>query len=181
MNKEKLAIWASIAGIIGVCIAAIALIPAFGSWLNPNVSPQYVAPSDSGSPNTDTQIPTSFPNVSNNPPVVFFNEWVNIDSQSKAIKQVSIQAKDGGTYINMIGSCSPTDCNFREEAPNVVVNYNYDSETEILHVEWIFDFQILTQELTITPDNQLRVKTLTHYTDNSGRVDYEMVDYYTRQ
>lgn len=179
--KEKITLWASIAAIIGVCIAAIALIPAFGSWLMPQDSNQYVPPSNNGSPNTNVQVPTSLPNASNNPPTVFFNEWVNVDTQSKTIKQVSIQAKDGGTYINMIGSCSPTDCNFREEAPTVVVNYNYDSETGILHVEWVFDFQILTQELTITSDNQLRVRTLTHYTDNSGRVDYEMVDYFTRQ
>jgi len=185
MNKDnqhtKLAIWASIAGIIGVCIAAIALIPAFGSWLSPKETVQYVPAPDNGAPISPTSPSYSFPSVLNNPPVVFFNEWVNIDSQSKAIKRVSIQAKDGGAYINMIGSCSPTDCNFREEAPTVVVNYNYDSETEILHVEWVFDFQILTQELTITSDNQLRVRTLTHFIDNSGRVDYEMVDYFTRQ
>lgn len=181
-NKDKrLAKWASIAGIIGVCIAAIALIPAFGSWLMPQDSTQYVPPSDNGSPNTNVEIPTSLPNVSNNPPTVFFNEWVNVDTQSKTIKQVSIQTKDGGTYINMIGSCSPTDCNFREENPTVVVNYNYDSETKILHVEWIFDFQTLTQELTITSDNQLRVKTFVRHTDNSGKADYEMVDYYIRQ
>lgn len=181
MNKENIKLWASIATIIGTCIAAIALIPSFVQLFRPPETVQYVAPPDSGAPISPTLPSYSFQSVLNNPPVVFFNEWVNIDPQSKNIKQVSIQVKDGGAYINMIGSCSPTNCNFREEAPTVVVNYNYDSETEILHVEWAFDFQILTQELTITSDDQLRVKTLTHYTDNSGRVDYEMVDYFTRQ
>jgi len=181
MNKEKIAIWASVAGIIGVCIAAIALIPAFGSWLSPQGSVQYVAPSDSGSPNTDTQIPTSFPSVSNNPPVTFFNEWVNIDSQTDNIKRVSIQEKDGGTFINMFGACSPTDCNFREYSPSPVVTYNYNPETGILHVEWVFDFKTMTQELTITPDGQLKVATHEHFTDNSGRLDYDTVSYFTKQ
>ncbi|MCC6683579.1 MAG: hypothetical protein IT247_00770 [Bacteroidia bacterium] len=179
--SEKIKRWASIATIIGTCIAAIALIPPFVQMFKPPETFQYVATPDSSIPVLPPSSSYSFPNVSNNPPVPFFNEWVNIDSQSKTIKRVSIQAKDGGAYINMIGSCSPTDCNFREEAPTVTVNYNYDSETEILHVEWVFDFQILTQELTITSDNQLRVKTLTHFIDNSGRVDFEMVDYFTRQ
>jgi hypothetical protein len=180
-NKGNLATWASIAGIIGVCIAAIALIPAFGSWLSPKESPQYVAPSDSGSPNTNTQILTSFPSVPNNPPVTFFNEWVNIDSQSEDLIRVSIQAKDGGTFINMYGACSPTDCNFREYSPAPVVNYNYDPETEVLNVEWIFDFEIMTQELTITPDGQLKVTSHEHFIDNSGRLDYDSVSYFTRQ
>lgn len=178
---------ATIIAIIGVCIAAIALIPAFGVWLSPRESVQYVFLSGGESPTTNTQSPPTsyssypFPSVPNNPPVVFFNEWVNIDSQSNTIKQVSIQTKDGGTYINMFGACSPTDCNFREYSPPPVVNYTYDSETRILHVEWAWDFQIMAQELTITSDGQLRVKTFNHFIDNSGRVDFEMVDYFTRK
>lgn len=172
------------AKIIALIAAVVGLLTAIVILLTEGIKLARELPSQSPQPSIAEAVETSSyspSNISSNPPVVFFNEWVNIDPQSKSIKQVSIQARDGGTYINMIGSCSPTDCNFREESPTVTVNYNYDSETEILHVEWIFDFQIMTQELTITADNQLRVETLTHFTDNSGRADFEMVDYYTRR
>lgn len=189
MEKTNPRLWAAIT--LGVAIIAClgTIIAALIPRLLPDPTPVMIVvtatSNEPGSvPSTNQVVPSSpntIPNVSNNPPVVFFNEWVNVDPQSKTIKQVSIQAIDDGTYVNMIGSCSPTDCNFREESPTVVVNYNYDSEAEILYVEWVFDFQVMTQELTITPDNQLRVKTFTHFTDDSGRADFEMVDYFTRQ
>lgn len=122
----------------------------------------------------------SFPSVSNNPPAEFFGEWVNADSQHEEITRISIQANDGETYINMFGACQPTDCNFRE-IPSSSVKYSYASGAEILHIEWVMDFVIMTQELTITSDKQLKVKTYEHYVDNSGRLDFEMTEYFTRR
>lgn len=143
------------------------------------------APASTPVPPTSIPVPiptNSSSSVSNNPSVSFFNEWVNVDSQSGSITRVSIQAKDGGTYINMFGSCHPTDCNFREGNPVPVVSYNYDSEASILHVEWTMSFAVLTQQLSlVSTDGQLKVTTHTHFTDNSGRLDYDSVDYFTRQ
>ena len=57
---KTIGIVASIATIIATCIAAIALIPAFGQWLSPREPVQYVAPPDSGSPNTVEVSPTAY-------------------------------------------------------------------------------------------------------------------------
>ena len=116
-----------------------------------------------------------------NPPVEYFSEWVNVDLETANMTQVSIQMKDGATYINMFGACQPTDCNFREYSPTPTIDYNYDPNSGILNVMWIFDFETLTQELTITSDGQLKVVTQNHYLDNSGRLDFKTVEYFARQ
>jgi len=178
--------------IIGLIGAVVGLLTAIVILLTEGIKLARELPSQSSQPpaviateqnsvSPESNSSYSFPSTSNNPPVEFFNEWVNINPQTDNIKRISIQAKDGGTYLNMFGACSPTDCNFREYLPAPGVNYNYDSETGILHVEWVFDFQTMLQELTITSEEQLRVKTFNHFTDNSGRADFEMVDYFTRQ
>lgn len=60
--SATLVILASIATIVGTCIAAIALIPAFGSWLSPQEPIQYVVTSeDNGSPITSPNIIESSP------------------------------------------------------------------------------------------------------------------------
>ena len=119
--------------------------------------------------------------VSNNPPVEFFGEWVNKGSKTVNMTRVSIQMKAGETHINMFGLCQPTDCNFLAYSPTPTVHYNYDSKTGILNVLWIFDFETLTQELTITSDGKLQVVTRNHYLDNSGRLNFETIEYFAMQ
>ncbi len=171
--------------IIALLAAVVGLLTAIVVLLTEGIKLARELPSQSSQPPAAVSTESSSyspPSVSNNPPVSFFNEWVNVDSQTDSLKRVSIQAIDGGTFINMFGACSPTECNFREYSPSPVVTYNYDAETGILHVEWVFiDFQTLTQELTITPDGQLKVASHEHFTDNSGRLDYDSVDYFVRQ
>jgi DNA-binding CsgD family transcriptional regulator len=119
--------------------------------------------------------------TSNDPPAEFFGEWVNADMSTANMTRVSIQMKNGETHINMFGSCQPTDCNFLEYAPTPTVDYNYDSKSGILNVKWIFDFETLTQEATLTSDGLLKVTTQNHYLDNSGRLDFKTVEYFARQ
>ena len=119
--------------------------------------------------------------VSNNPPREFFGEWVNKGSKKVNMTRVSIQMKAGETHINMFGLCQPTDCNFLEYSPTPTVDYNYDSKTGILNVLWIFDFEALTQELTLTSEGKLKVLTRNHYLDNSGRLNFETIEYFAMQ
>lgn len=73
------------------------------------------------------------------------------------------------------------DRNFLEYSPTPTVDYNYDSQSEALDVIWIFNFETLTQELTITSDGQLEVVTRNRYLDNSGRLNFEAREYFARQ
>lgn len=61
MSKDVgkiLAVLASIVAIIGTCIAAIALIPAFGQWLNPREPVPFTPITNNVSPNTVEASPT---------------------------------------------------------------------------------------------------------------------------
>ncbi|HNN12722.1 MAG TPA: LuxR C-terminal-related transcriptional regulator [Anaerolineales bacterium] len=116
--------------------------------------------------------------TSNNPPLEFIGEWVNVDLATANMARVVIQTKNGKTNINMFGVCQPTDCNFLEYSPAPVMDFNYDNGSGILNVVWVFDFETLTQELTITSDGQLKVITQNHYLDNSGRADFKTVEYF---
>jgi len=113
-------------------------------------------------------------------PTEFYGEWKNANLKNPDITRVAIQSEDGRIYINMFGACQPTDCNWLEFSPTPTVIYNYDSMTGILNVRWTFDFIQTTQELTLTPDGQLKVMTKGHYLDNSGRTDYETVEYFIK-
>src|SRR5215216_2937507 len=101
----------------------------------------------------------------NNLPIIFFNDWENVDSQTTMITQVSIEARDGEVYVEMFGSCSPIDCSFREAAPNPVTKYN--PKTKTLSVKWVTSIAITTQELTVEPDGQLKVIHHEVFTDDS--------------
>ncbi|MBL8076811.1 MAG: LysM peptidoglycan-binding domain-containing protein [Anaerolineales bacterium] len=125
--------------------------------------------------------PVQLYEISNNPPEDFLGEWVAPDLNTANLARVSIQMQGEETYINMFGNCQPTECNFREYSPATTVDYNYDSRSGILHVTWIFDFVAMTQELTITSDGQLKVVTQNNYLDDSGRADFGMEEYFTRQ
>ena len=127
-----------------------------------------------------TDFSTSVPSeVSNNPPTEFYGEWKNA-KVNPDIKRVLIQSKDGQTYINMFGTCVPTDCNWQEFSPTPALNYNYVSETGILNVRWTFDFIRTTQEIILTPEGQLKITSQHHFLDNSGRADYQTVQYFKR-
>ena len=125
--------------------------------------------------------PVQLYEVSNNPPADLLGEWGNVDPKTADKTRVSIQMQDGATYVNMFGNCQPTECDFRAIAPTPAVDYNYDVGSGILHVTWVFDFVIMTQELTITTDGQLKVATQNHYIDDSGRTDSMLVEYFARQ
>jgi len=119
--------------------------------------------------------------ASNNPPAEFLGDWGNVDSASANMARVSIHMQDGETLINMFGVCHPTNCNYLEFSPTPMLDFNYQAASGILNVMWIFNFQTLKQELTITSDGQLKVITQNHYIDSSGRADYKTVEYFARQ
>lgn len=146
-----------------------------------NLSPSCVLTSEQKILIPLSTSPVHLYEVSNNPPAEFFGEWANVDLATANMARVSIQMKDGKAHINMFGVCQPTDCNFLEYSPTPTVDFNYDSKSEILNVMWIFDFETLTQELTITSDGQLKVVTQNHYLDNSGRLDFKTVEYFAKQ
>jgi len=135
--------------------------------------------SQNGNVPTNYVSPTSGQSTSPNPPPPFFNEWINTDSETGGVRRISITAVNGSPKINMFGACSPTDCDWLESNP--VQTFYYDVESETLNVRWEFSFVVTTQQLILLPDGRLKLTTHDHFIDNSGRLDFDSVEYFVRQ
>lgn len=113
-------------------------------------------------------------------PIEFYGDWNNINIKNPDVTHVSIEETDNQPFIDVFGACQPTDCDWLGFSPTPSMMYHYDSMTGILSLQWTFDFLQAAQELTFTPDGQLKMITNYHFTDNSGRTDYSTVEYFTK-
>jgi hypothetical protein len=75
----------------------------------------------------------------------------------------------------MWGQCHPTDCDWGTESTD-----RSDSDDGTLSITWDEGYKVETQELTTLSDGRLQVVSHTHFTDDSGRPDYDATEYFTR-
>ena len=122
----------------------------------------------------------SVENVTDPIPPEFYGEWKHAKTNPN-ITRVLILQHAGATYLNMFGACQPVDCDWLGFSPPPTLSHHYDSVTGILNVEWTFDFVQVKQELTLTPNGRLQVVTQGHYLDNSGRKNYDRIEYFIEQ
>jgi len=106
----------------------------------------------------------------------FCGFWVNEDTDTQGITKVDIQKIGDIIYVHMWGKCHPTDCDWGIETTN-----NSDATDGILNLTWEFDFAIETQELILLSDGRLKVIAFCHFTDNSGRPDYESIEFFIKE
>lgn len=98
----------------------------------------------------------------------FLGEWINKDSETRGITRVSLKMANTGMMAQMWGKCQPSDCDWglvraTPEAP--------DQDGPSFKVIWEHGFKAVIQTLRIDDDGRLRVSSVTHYTDKSGRKD----------
>ena len=105
----------------------------------------------------------------------FIGWWFNVDVDTDSITQIHIE--DGETLaIHVWGKCHPTDCYWGYQ-----IVPSSDALDGIIEIVWVFSFAEETQELMLLDDNNLKVTTFTHFTDGSGRPDYETIDYFKKK
>jgi DNA/RNA endonuclease YhcR with UshA esterase domain len=105
----------------------------------------------------------------------FYGFWVNEDTDTPSITKVDIQKIGGIIYVHMWGKCYPTDCDWGIETTNIS-----DATDGTLNLVWNQGFAIKTQELILLSDGRLKVITFCHFTDNSGRPDYESIEFFIK-
>ena len=106
----------------------------------------------------------------------FSGAWVAEDVQTRSITRVEIRARWPGLEIRMWGKCAPVDCDWGRPASYVSDRISAGE----LQVTWRPHFAEKRQDLRLLDDGRLEVVTRTHFTDRSGRKDYDGRDYFRR-
>ncbi|MBA7587790.1 hypothetical protein ES708_29831 [subsurface metagenome] len=112
-------------------------------------------------------------------PVIFdfFGLWLNVDSITDSITRVEIwRIGKTSVYITIRGKCEPVDCFWGVQKTNLD-----DTIDGSISLVWDHDFAIRNQELILLSNGQLKVVTFTHFVDGSGRTDYELTEYFTKE
>jgi len=106
----------------------------------------------------------------------FSGEWLNEDPATGGITRVDIRYEANKIIVHMWGKCYPTDCDWGEEMTDIS-----DATDGVLSISWTTSFCIRTQKITMLSDGRLKVDTHTHFTDNSGRPDYDSTNFFLRE
>ena len=96
--------------------------------------------------------------------------WINVNSATRSIVRIPISQTSSGTYAHVYGACSPTPCDWGL-APVTGYSPGYTTYNQGFAVKY----------LTITRSGlYLVVTTYVHFTDHSGRADYNTTDRFYR-
>jgi len=95
--------------------------------------------------------------------------WYNINAATREITHLTVTSTVRGQYVHAYGACEPTDCDWgvARLVPNAVqpgANYHFSFADVAVYLYSNGPF--------------LRVTTETHFTDHSGRKDYQTQEYF---
>jgi hypothetical protein len=107
----------------------------------------------------------------------FVGGWKNVDGNTGGITRIEIRSGAKSMQIHMWGKCHPEDCDWGEVSIPLA-----DADNRTISIRWShFDGRLVsTQQFDLLPDGRLRVITHTHFSDGSGRPDYDSTDYFSR-
>jgi hypothetical protein len=105
----------------------------------------------------------------------FTGEWTNKNPEAGIARVVIDQRLDKAT-VHFWGRCEQSECD-----AGTAQSPASDAKSGTLQVELNEGFAIRTAALTIGEGKRLEVTMKTHFTDESHRPDYEMVEYLERK
>jgi hypothetical protein len=105
----------------------------------------------------------------------FVGHWKNENPDSGAITRVEIDARVNQLIVHMWAKCYPTDCDWGTQSVPLS-----DTDKGVVQVRWNASFRVTQQEIRPLADKRLEVVGHTHFTDKSGRPDFDRVNYFVR-
>ena len=102
----------------------------------------------------------------------FIGDWGNKDFKTRAVTRVQIRYDGAQIVAHVWGRCHPQECDWGKATAT--------AKGQTLSVTWNQGFATETLELTILADESLQMVAHRHFTDNSGRPDYETKDIFTK-
>jgi len=128
-------------------------------------------PTGFATPTPTTTAPLAPENVSRGT-VRFVGEWTNKDFKTPNVTRVHIR-RDGERFVAHIwGRCHPTECDWGETTAT--------ANGEVLSLMWNPGFKVETQRLRLQADGTLRLTGHCHFTDGSGRKDYDSEEIFVK-
>lgn len=100
-------------------------------------------------------------------PADFIGEWSNMDFATRGTTRIRIRLDGNKFMVHMWGRCHPTECDIGETTAIT------DPNPKSLTVIWTKNFATISQRLTLVGGGNLQLAGHTHFTDNSGRADYD--------
>lgn len=120
-------------------------------------------------------LPWCAPQAASNTIADFTGEWTNKNPRGE-ISHIEIDQRLNMANVHIWGRCTPSDCDWGS-AQTLASNANEGA----LQLRWDPGFAVRKTALTIGEGKRLQVATKTHFTDQSGRPDYDSVDYLERK
>ena len=105
-------------------------------------------------------------------PALLVGFWRNVDLNTGGMVQAGVAADSSGFAVSLWGACVPTACDWGEETTPFS-----DGDDGLLSLTWQSSFAVRSVEIRLLKDGRLEVWCHTHFTDTSGRPDYDRVDY----
>ena len=101
--------------------------------------------------------------------------WINKDDKTRSITKCNVRYDNNQFHVQIWGACVPQDCEWGERASGEVEKEanKFDLSWDHGFVESSFSFLIINGELKLTERGK--------YKDNSGRTDYERIEYFVKQ
>lgn len=103
--------------------------------------------------------------------------WINEEPATRSIRQLRLRAREGVVLVEVWGACSPYDCYWGTELADT---REWEANRR-LRVVWNQGFVVTTQVLSPVDENRIRLNTMTHFVDGSGRSDLDTTEYFRRQ
>jgi hypothetical protein len=102
----------------------------------------------------------------------FVGEWTNKDFKTRGITRAHIRLDGSRVIVHMWGRCHPKECDSGEATAS--------AKGQTLSLTWNQGFAVMTQELTLLADGSLQLTAHRHFTDKSGRKDYDSKDTFAK-
>jgi len=97
--------------------------------------------------------------------------WRNVNPGG-ANTRVEFRIDQGRVVVHAWGNCLPTDCDWGEVSTPLS-----DADDGVLSLTWNSGFSVVSPEFRLLQDGHLESWCHDHYTDNSGRADFDFVEY----
>jgi photosystem II stability/assembly factor-like uncharacterized protein len=108
-------------------------------------------------------------------PQDFVGYWINDDSATGSVTKIFISISGDDFQVHAYGRCGGTDCDW-----GISTTKTSDASDGVFELKWVFSVETVNLTIKLIEKNHIQITVKYHFTDNSGRQDYEVKGTFTR-